>query len=268
MHPSRDLYQSLQTAFDLFNQELFDGALPSVIFTVQRQKEVLGYFAPDRWVSPKGERCHEIAINPTHMGQSRVIEVLQTLAHEMVHCWQYCFGNPGRQCYHNKEWANKMLGIGLHPSSTGLPGGKITGQHMSDYPVEGGPFLKVCHTLVEQHAFRIPWIYRLSLPLGIDFEAQAHSDDEAVQENFASANEEAVAVVPLEVPSPPSNNAPDTFLYSTYRDVLPEGSFYTPPTRSKSKIKYQCPSCFNSVWGKPGMHVICGNCRIDFEEFG
>jgi hypothetical protein len=33
-----------------------------------------------------------------------------------------------------------MKAIGLQPSSTGMVGGKETGQHMSDYEIPGGPF--------------------------------------------------------------------------------------------------------------------------------
>ena len=33
-----------------------------------------------------------------------------------------------------------MKAIGLQPSSTGMVGGKETGQHMSDYVIPGGPF--------------------------------------------------------------------------------------------------------------------------------
>ena len=109
MKPTDALYQSLESAYEHFNQSLFSGTLPDVIFTVQRQKGVLGYFAPDRWTSIEGKQCHEIAINPTHIGKSRIIDVLETLVHEMVHCWQYCFGKPGRRMYHNIEWAEKTL---------------------------------------------------------------------------------------------------------------------------------------------------------------
>ena len=49
MHPSHALYQSLQSAYEHFNRELFDEQLPAVIFTVQRHKDVMGYFAPERW---------------------------------------------------------------------------------------------------------------------------------------------------------------------------------------------------------------------------
>lgn len=267
MHPSHALYQALQTAYDHFNRELFDDRLPALIFTVQRQNDVLGYFAPERWVSPDGERCHEIAINPAHMGQSRVIDVLQTLAHEMAHCWQYCFGTPGRRCYHNKEWAHKMIAIGLQPSSTGEPGGEITGQHMSDYPLDGGRFMKACESLVRNNSFRLPWIYRVSLPKGIrsvstDVSEPNSNSGEATpapEASVISRSEESSLVL---VPSP----APEAFLQSTYRDVLPEGTFVEPPRPARSKVKYECQGCHVGVWGKPGIRLICGDCRLELRQ--
>jgi len=115
MTPSSELYSSLQIAYTHFNEMLFDGQLPEVIFTVQRHKGVMGYFSPKRWGSLAGRKCDEIAINPSYVGNCRLIEVMQTLVHEMVHCWQYNFGNPGRDYYHNKEWALKMISVGLMP---------------------------------------------------------------------------------------------------------------------------------------------------------
>ena len=58
--------------------------------------------------------------------------------HEMVHVWQHAHGKPGARGYHNKEWAAKMKAIGLQPSSTGMVGGKETGQRMMDYIIPGG----------------------------------------------------------------------------------------------------------------------------------
>jgi hypothetical protein len=43
------------------------------------------------------------------------------------------FGKSSRSGYHNKEWAARMLRVGLIPSNTGKPGGKETGQHMTHY---------------------------------------------------------------------------------------------------------------------------------------
>lgn len=62
--------------------------------------------------------------------------------HEQVHLWQYRFGYSGRRGYHNKEWGAKMIEIGLMPSHTGKPGGKQTGQQMTHYIIDGGPFDK------------------------------------------------------------------------------------------------------------------------------
>ena len=72
----------------------------------------------------------------------------------MVHQWQAHHGTPGRGRYHNDEWADKMERIGLMPSSTGQPGGRRTGDHMADYAIEGGRFLKACKELVTEE-FRI-----------------------------------------------------------------------------------------------------------------
>jgi hypothetical protein len=59
----------------------------------------------------------------------------------MVHVWQHAFGKPSARGYHNKEWAAKMKVIGLQPSSTGMVGGKETGQKMIDYIIPNGPFM-------------------------------------------------------------------------------------------------------------------------------
>jgi hypothetical protein len=50
--------------------------------------------------------------------------------------------------YHNKEWAQLMCTIGLMPSDTGAPGGKQTGQRVSHYIIEGGPFDQAADVLL------------------------------------------------------------------------------------------------------------------------
>ena len=49
-----------------------------------------------------------------------------------------------------------MIEVGLMPSSTGHPGGKTTGQQMSDYPIEHGSFLKALKNMPED--FKLPFI--------------------------------------------------------------------------------------------------------------
>jgi hypothetical protein len=58
-------YSGLQEAYDHFNRELFEGALPDVFITYQRKANSLGYFGADRFAGRviKGGR-HELALNP------------------------------------------------------------------------------------------------------------------------------------------------------------------------------------------------------------
>jgi hypothetical protein len=52
-----------------------------------------------------------------------------------------------------------MESLGLMPSNTGLPGGKRTGQQMTHYIIEGGPFETLCKGLLAEH-FKISWADR------------------------------------------------------------------------------------------------------------
>jgi predicted SprT family Zn-dependent metalloprotease len=139
--PTKETYGNLQKAYDFFNRELFGGVLPDVLITLQRMKGTRGYFCEKRFGRRGGEQVlDELAMNPEHFGELTVEEVLSTLVHEQCHVWQHAFGKPGRGRYHNREWGSKMKEVGLHPSSTGEPGGKETGDKVTHYIVDGGPF--------------------------------------------------------------------------------------------------------------------------------
>jgi SprT-like family len=143
--PTHQTYSGLQAAYDHFNRRLFGGKLPGCLITMQRQRGYYGFFAGDRFASQANERetIDEIALNPVHLTRPPD-EVLSTLVHEMVHLFQHHFGNPSRNGYHNREWADAMEARGLIPSETGKPGGKQTGQRMSHYIQKGGRFEIAC----------------------------------------------------------------------------------------------------------------------------
>ena len=99
--PTEEAYAELQHAYDFYNSGLFGGRLPSCLITFQRQKRTFGYYSKDRFGTRDGRKTDEIAMNPEYFAVVPMVEVLQTLVHEMTHLWQEHFGKPSRACYHN-----------------------------------------------------------------------------------------------------------------------------------------------------------------------
>ena len=219
-NPTAQAYAELQLAFDHYNRELFAGELPPCLITMQREKRSYGYFSSERFVHHHDKsKTDEIAINPAYFAVAPLLEVLQTVAHEMVHAWQFHFGNPSRSGYHNREWADKMEAIGLMPSSTGQPGGARTGQKMADYAIPGGPFMLATDALLTQN-FRISWVDRF----------------------------------PAIMPTPAIDAGAGAGAAGGHlADVL------QPATGNRSnRIKYRCPTCGVQAWGKPALRLLCG----------
>lgn len=148
--PTSKQYTSLQEAYSYFNQHLFNDVLPPVFITFQRQKKSHGYYWHEKLENRESEQLiSEIALNIGDFSTRDDRAILSTLVHEMAHHWQFSFGEPTRNGYHNKEWGTKMKEVGLYPSNTGQVGGKETGQQMTHYIVEGGLFDVYCTTLLE-----------------------------------------------------------------------------------------------------------------------
>lgn len=231
--PTLRFYGLFQYIFDYYNDHLFNREIKNCIIVITRNKQTAGYYHYARWFSSSDQETDELAINPTYFVNKPLIEICQTIAHEMVHAWQYHFGKVSRPGYHDKQWASKMEEIGLMPSSTGEPGGKKTGQSMSDYPISGGLFLQVTEQLMNENVFE-----------GLFYEVNA---------NIASL---------LDPEKPLYDQVKDLTLDS---DGEEEGSGGD-GNKKKNKIKYNC-SCSN-VWGKPGLAILCQECGDPFTELG
>ncbi len=229
--PTKDAYEELDRAYSHFNTELFKGQLPGCLITLQREKKTYGYFSAERFIN-QGDKSFtdEIALNPAYFGVVPLQEVMQTVVHEMVHLWQHHFGKPGRRRYHNREWAEKMKGVGLMPSDTGKPGGKQTGERMADYAIEGGVFEQALEKLVSS-SYRITWLDRVpGKHVSADvLQAALEGGVEGVDPNNVLAPEQAI-----------SNS-------------------------KQTRAKYTC-ACETKVWAKPGLHLLCGECSGRFVE--
>lgn len=169
--PTQETYDALQAAYDHFNWTLFESALPGCLITLQRKGRSFGYFHHRRFANKDGTPCDEIALNPVHFLSRSVEDTLSTLVHEMAHLWQFHLGKPGRRGYHNRQWAEKMKTLGLHPSSTGLPGGAELGDTVSHYIIDGGGFIRAAEELTGK-GFEIAWreqvLSAINAPPGIE----------------------------------------------------------------------------------------------------
>lgn len=249
LSPTDEFYSLLTRAFDHFNQALFDGRLPHCLLTVQREKNTMGFFSPDRWANSDGKRTHEIAVNPAYFARHKLIEVFQTLVHEQCHLWQCEFGKPSRAGYHNRQWADKMESLGLMPSHNGEENGRRTGQKMSDYPVKDGPFLRACRALVA-HGYQLTWVDRIT---AVSESCQSRFSDVNIIEPDGAAEAAGIEKV----------------LSTTVSDIIPdiEPVEATAAQKSaKAKIKYTCRGCRTNLWGKPGLNVVCGDCNLVFMQ--
>jgi hypothetical protein len=152
--PTRSQWDAYAQAFDYFNAALFGDELPRCILNFSRHARFGGFFAPLRWEREDG-RTHEISLNPDVLKQPPR-DTMSTLVHEMVHLWQQEFGKPSRANYHNREFASKMESLGLITSKTGKPGGKRTGQGMSHYIIDGGPYDQADAAMPQEYL--LPWV--------------------------------------------------------------------------------------------------------------
>lgn len=227
--PTIAQFRAMQDAYDYFNQVLFGGQLPGVILNLSRKSKACGFVAPFRWRKANEQRgskgsVHELSINPEILAMSAV-DVYSTLVHEQCHIWQHEFGTPSRGGYHNQEWADKMLSIGLIPSTTGKPGGKMTGQHMSDYPEEGGKFLDMLDAMPE--SYKLPFV-------------SIEGDYLQIIANGSQAED---------------GEEPSAGVKASIKR----------PKNPKNKVKYTCPGCHTNVWGKPELKILCGECEAPFQ---
>ncbi len=151
--PTKKFYGLFQFIFDHYNDHLFESRIKDCLIVITRQKHVAGHYAHNRWFHRDDNETDELALNPQMFLRFPLIDICQTMVHEMCHAWQHHFGCPGRPGYHNKEWAAKMMDIGLMPTSNGKKGGKVTGVSMSDYPIGDGQFLQVSEELMNSEVF-------------------------------------------------------------------------------------------------------------------
>ena len=123
----------LHEFFSIFNERLFGAQpLPLAAISVDPERRTrLGHYRIGR--NGLG-LIHNINLNAKYLEDQTLLEQLVTLAHEMVHQWQYIYGRPPKTAsYHNKEWCQMATGLGL-----------VSVPPRGDTVRISGPFLEVC----------------------------------------------------------------------------------------------------------------------------
>ena len=81
------MQEMLEYAYDIFNDELFNGTLPPVAITIMSSPRTNAHFTLDKVWRSEDVRLHEINISAEHLDRP-VYNVLASLVREMVH--YYC----------------------------------------------------------------------------------------------------------------------------------------------------------------------------------
>ncbi len=191
--PTNAQFAAYRAMWSYFNTVLFGGALGHVILNFSRRARSLGFFAPERWTDGK-QTTHEISLNPTHLTAESAKDSASTLVHEMAHLHRHEQPNPPRGGYHDTEWADKMVSIGLMPSATGAPGGARTGYKMSHYVIAGGAFELAFDAMPVE--CQLPWT------CGIDEDALEGKKGKQAKEKAKQKAKEAARKVKLKYTCP------------------------------------------------------------------
>ncbi len=128
---------AFQSAFAFFNDRLFGGIIPPMTITFEGNPKLKGFYCPGCWYGWDEEEIGELSMNPETLELSDR-DALSILVHKMCHYWQFGYGSASLTKYHNREWTEKMVEIGLRP----MPAGEVclTGQQIGHEVIAGGLF--------------------------------------------------------------------------------------------------------------------------------
>lgn len=108
----------LQSMFDHFNGELFNGTLDrhGVILCWTHAHQVkAGYYYPNRWTDDGGNALAELSINARCMRERTVTELSSYMVHEMIHMEQHTAGTAGVRGITMRALSNVHSGSASRP---------------------------------------------------------------------------------------------------------------------------------------------------------
>src|SRR5215475_10792446 len=108
--------ESLQEAFNYLNQNLFDGKLPDAFIRYETKANSDGFYTPDGFSGRAAKFSKDaITLNSSRFANRTNQQILAVLGHQMLHHWQQHCGKKPNRHYHDEEWSQKSIEIGLQP---------------------------------------------------------------------------------------------------------------------------------------------------------
>ena len=166
-----------------------------------------------------------------------------------------------------------METVGLVPSATGKPGGKKTGERVSDYVLYGGPFYHAALALIES-GFKLGWIDRLPVrnfsPTPDIYDEQGapvlSDGDSAIDapDRSGSKDRESVSGFTQVVGSGLLTGTSAELGCSDHSEAGSEFLPIQPTVSQPTRTRYTC-RCDNKVWGKPKLNIRCEDCSQRYE---
>jgi predicted SprT family Zn-dependent metalloprotease len=234
------MHTELQESYYLYNGKLFAGQLPRCAIIFQCKDQVISYFSASKTTSSDTKQTDEIVLNPEYFAKVPKIVILQRLVQEMVHLWQYHFGQSTQPGY--QEWANKMQSIGLMPAKEVRS--SAMEQPFNTSIIQGGAFQRVTIGLLAQ-GFAVAWLDKpppaKEIPSRKDFPVPVQAGlwlELRADEHKEDLPPSLITKIRKEITMPPHT----TQITTPYH-------------------KYSCPHCKIHVWGKPKLRVQCAKCQ-------
>ena len=105
------IYKSLHTFADRTIDRFYEETFPSPVISMEKDRRTrLGVYK----VEDGYKMANAINLNPD--GHKDGLELVETLAHEIVHLWQRAVGRPCKRNYHGAEFHERMLRYGITTS--------------------------------------------------------------------------------------------------------------------------------------------------------
>jgi len=230
---STELYNKIQKVIDVIDITFFSGKgkekIPQLVFAINNQCRscVTAFVQPDAlYDKSNNTRLQYMGINPKYLNRN-IAEILATICHELCHIYENAFIHIPRGGYHDKCWENLMADCGL--TAVILNKSRTA---VSTKITEGGEFEKFVDNFIKENGEDYFNIVEYSPAIERQTKVALGLEDDVDDDDKPKADN---ADIPIK-------------------------------KYNRNKVKYICPKCDSKVWGKAGLHIICGDCECEYEE--